>query len=360
MLWLLLPAIVIGAASPRPARSQSAEDKAAAEALFDEGKKLLGEKRFAEACARFESSQRLDPGTGTLLFLADCYETMGRTASAWSTFREAAAAAKAAGKADREKTARDRAAKLDGKLFQLTLSVGGASTPGLRVMREDIEVKKEVWGLAVPVDPGTYKLTVTAPGKKEWSTTVEVPKGAGNRTIDVPALEDAPKEAPLPTATATASATVTAVPSASPSGTATPPPGGWSTGRSAGLVLGVIGLAGVGVGAALGGVALSQYSGVETGCPNTACADPAIVDRSKQAGTMADASTALFAVGGAVLAGGVILFLVSPATARPAAPEGAASGSTPRPAARTVSARTTWISPMIGNGAAGFRAGSNW
>lgn len=338
VLGLLVSGIVTAAViSPRPARSQTAEDKAAAEALYDEGKKLLGEKRFAEACARFESSQRLDPGIGTLLFLADCYETIGRTASAWSTFREAAAAAKAAGQADRERIARERAAKLDAKLFQLTLSVAGA-TPGLRVMRADTEVRKEVWGVAVPVDPGTYVLAASAAGKKSWSTTVEIPRGAGSRTIEIPALEDAPAQAPIPTATSTPVATSAPIATAAPTA---PPPAGWSPGRTAGFTMGVVGLVGVGVGAALGGVAASQLSEVKAICPNTACGDPATVDLSKQVGSLADASTALFVAGGAVLAGGLILFLVSPASA----------GAPPR---------TSWISPMIGNGAAGFRAGSTW
>lgn len=325
-------------AAARPARSQTAQDKAAAEALYDEGKKLLAEKRFAEACSRFERSQRLDPGTGTLLFLADCYETIGRSASAWSTFREAAASAKASGQADRERIARDRAAKLEDRLFQLTLSVAAADTPGLRVLRGDTEVKKEVWGVAVPVDPASYTLTVTAPGKKSWSTTVEIPKGAGSRTVEIPALEDAPAETPAPTATVAP----TAPPPTSTATAPPPPPPGWSPGRTAGLTMGVVGLAGIGAGAVFGGIAASQFSSAKATCPNTACGDQAAVDLSVQAGAMADVSTALFVAGGAVLAGGVVLFLVSPAQARGAPP------------------RAAWVSPMIGGGAAGLRAGSTW
>src|SRR6185437_15434982 len=73
----------------RPARAQNASDKAAAEALFDAAKKLYADKKYAEACTRFDASEKLDRGIGTLLYLADCYEHVGRTASAWATFREA-------------------------------------------------------------------------------------------------------------------------------------------------------------------------------------------------------------------------------------------------------------------------------
>lgn len=352
---LALGILSLGAISPRSARSQSAEDKAAAEALFDEGKKLLADKRYAEACSRFESSQRLDPGVGTLLFLADCYETIGRTASAWSTFREAAAAAKSAGQADRERIARERASKLDGKLFQLTVSMAGGAPPGLRVLRDQTEVKKEILGLAVPVDPGTYKLSVTATGKKPWSTSIEIPSGAGARTVEIPALEDAPAE-PAVTAAPTVSATVPPAPSGAPTATTAPgaEPAGWSTGRVAGVTMGIVGLVGVGVGAAFGGIAASQYSDVKSRCPNTNCADASAVDLSKQVGSMADVSTALFAAGATVLAAGVIVFLVSPGKA----PKEAAT--TAQHGRRAGVSKTLWMSPMVGNGAAGFRAGSTF
>src|SRR5882672_4544932 len=65
----------------------TAAEKVAAEALFDDGRKLLADGRFAPACEKFEQSEHIDPAVGTLLYLAECYEKSGRTASAWATFR---------------------------------------------------------------------------------------------------------------------------------------------------------------------------------------------------------------------------------------------------------------------------------
>jgi hypothetical protein len=46
-----------------------AGSSAAAEALFSEGKALANAKNFVAACPKFEASQKLDPGAGTLLHL---------------------------------------------------------------------------------------------------------------------------------------------------------------------------------------------------------------------------------------------------------------------------------------------------
>ena len=67
--------------------AQSAADKAAAEGLFDQGRASMQEGDFAKACGLLERSQHIDPGVGTLLYLAECYEKSGRTASARSSAR---------------------------------------------------------------------------------------------------------------------------------------------------------------------------------------------------------------------------------------------------------------------------------
>ena len=98
-------------------------NKNAAEALFREARALMEEGKYAEACPKFRDSQRLDPGVGTLLNLARCYELNGQTASAWSRYGEAAAAARDAGQEGREQHAREQAARLEPTLSRIVLVV---------------------------------------------------------------------------------------------------------------------------------------------------------------------------------------------------------------------------------------------
>src|ERR1700730_549602 len=92
-----------------------ARNPAAAQALYDEARQLVSAGDFAHACPKFKESYRIDPGGGTLLHLADCYEKQGKTALAWSTFKEALVAAQRDGRADRVEFASTNLGSLEGR-----------------------------------------------------------------------------------------------------------------------------------------------------------------------------------------------------------------------------------------------------
>ncbi len=307
----LAVALVLAAFTPSVASAQTTTDPAAAEALFKQARQLMAEGKYAEACPKLAESQRLDPGTGTLLNLATCYEKNGQIASAWATPKSAATAAQNANELERAKLARTRAAALEAKLPTLTIVVpSAADRPDLTVTRDGEPVGRPAWGTPIPVDPGTHAVQASAPGRKTWQGQAHVDAAGTKASIEVPALEPdvtapAPSTSPAPATGAT-----TAPPQ--PAGAEAPStssPG--STQRTIGLILGGVGIVGVGVGAAFGFIAKSDNDGVGGNCNQGVCNQQGL-DSLDSAHTAATVSTIAFAAGGAALAGGALLYFLAP------------------------------------------------
>ncbi|WP_437671192.1 hypothetical protein [Sorangium sp. So ce131] len=165
------------------------DNRALSDALFNEGRALVKQGRYAEACPKLEVSQRLDPAAGTLLVLGDCYEGNGQTASAWVTFHEAAAMARKAGDERRANEAVRRAYLLDPKLSKIVIEVAAESrTAMLEVRRNGKPIDALLLGTPIPVDPGMHTIEASALGKETWSMTVQVDGKPGLTIVRVPAL----------------------------------------------------------------------------------------------------------------------------------------------------------------------------
>jgi hypothetical protein len=90
---------VVAAAILAPLCASAQTDPVAAQALFDEAKRLMASGNNAAACPKLAESQRLDPGVGTLLNLGECYVKIDKLSRAWTTFLEAEAVALREGQA---------------------------------------------------------------------------------------------------------------------------------------------------------------------------------------------------------------------------------------------------------------------
>src|SRR6188768_1973116 len=166
LLVSMLVVCVFVFAAPPPAHAQSTAEKATAELLFEEGLTLMRNGSFAEACPKLESSQRIDPAVGTLLYLAECYEKQGRTASAWVTFRDAGALARSLNQVDRAQVAEQRANQLQRELAMVTVQIApeAQQIPGLTVKCGPVPVAVSLTEVSVPVDPGQVTIEASAPG----------------------------------------------------------------------------------------------------------------------------------------------------------------------------------------------------
>lgn len=83
--------------------------------------------------------------------------------------------------------------------------------------------------------------------------------------------------------------------------------------KTAGFLVGGIGIAGLVAGGIFGTLAIVKNSDGKSLCPTKVCSNPSGVDANHTAETFADVSTVLFIAGAVLTAAGVVLVIVSPA-----------------------------------------------
>ncbi len=315
--FVLLTTLVAGRA-----RAQAGENQGAAQALYDEARKLASAKDFAAACPKFKASYDMDPAGGTLLNLADCYENEGKTALAWTTFKDALVAAQQDGNQPRVEFAKAHIASLEQSLAYLTLDVpNDARLDGLVVSIDGAPLASAAWGVALPVDPGKHVVRAEAKGHEPFERSFEVSKAGQREAVSVPLLA------------ASGGADASGAPK---------PVGGGHTVRTIGWITGGAGVVVLGVGGYFGLKAFSDW-----GDRNDACkggCTPEAKAAGSRASDAATLSTVLFAVGvGAVGVGaGLILTSGSGEQTKAAAPRTFEAGVVPTPGGAIIDMRQTW------------------
>jgi hypothetical protein len=281
--------------------SHAAADPATAEALFEEGRRLLEAGDNERACDKFKESQAQDPGSGTLINLALCNERLGRLAAAWAHYRLAATMARRDGMLERATAAEAKASELEPRLPRLTLRAT-QPPPGLQVTWGERVFGKAALDIALPVDPGEHPLIVSAPGYDPVTSSLTILEGE-TRVLELPRLSPV------------------AAPAASPPRVASPPPPVTTPSRSEPprrnvvlpIALAGAGVAAFGIGSYFGVTALTQYASAEDACPSHhGCAKSALDSRAS-AQTRAWAANVSFGVG-AVAVGLATYFWFSGAT----------------------------------------------
>lgn len=309
------------------------KNPAAAQALYDDARAAVVAGKFDEACPKFKESYELDPGGGTLLNLADCYEQQGKIALAWTTFKEALVVAKRDGRNERVEFATKHLAQLDQRLSRLTIALA-ERPPGLEVTIDGTPLGEAAFGVAMPVDPGSHHVKAEAPGKQPFEKSIDVSKARAEQwQIEIPALSDATSDSAASDASA----------ATSPSPAAATASSGSST-RTLGFVVGGVGIASLAVGGYFGLQAYSRWDerndACKGGCTDAAKADG---DDARQAATV---STIGFGVGAAALGVGLVLILTS-----------GSSKETPSPSARIGRMQ---VGVLAEPGRAGLTLGSKW
>lgn len=284
-----------------------------ADTLFDEAQSLMAEGRYNEACARFGRSQKIQAAVGTLLNLAVCYEKAGRYASAWSTYRDAAAAARHEAQTERADFADRRAVEIKPKVARVAIMTN-VKLPSLIVTMNGVVVPAEALNQPLPVDAGETKLEATLNGRR-WTTQVAVSLERSPVIVEIPSRALGLSERSEPSVTSTRPEPIV----------------GWRQQHTA-YVIGGLGAIGLGIGSFFGIKAASLHGDSKQHClpeNEDVCERSGIAlrDDARRAGNV---STGLFLGGGVLVAAGVTVYLLRPSASAPAPLSMTVNGTTSR------------------------------
>ena len=273
------------------------------------------------------------PSPKALFSLAQAEEQLGEMASAQASYEEARSSAEVAGEVEVVGAAAAAEAALEPRVPHLRVVVMGAADA-----TATLDGRPFATSLVVAVDPGVHELKVRAADGVSASVEVDLKE---RQQLELPvrldAREPAPRAAPSP-GQGPSSVALTPTRSPTPEQAEGMPRVGfpWAT----------VGLASSGVGIlALG---LATYFGVEArarnddsygaGCVGRSCPSAGYALRM-DALTDGRASTALFVAGGALVAAGVVTWVVAPRSSSRAAASSALSVGLYGP---TVALRGAW------------------
>jgi hypothetical protein len=189
----LVLAVAVALAGSWPIAALGQDKDQDAERLFREGQRQMEERRYGEACPKFEAAYQKDQQLGTLLNLAYCHKEQGAIWQAWLEFREAEVKAVELKRPERRDFARARMAELEKSLARVVVDPPARGELS-DVLVEDRRVPEAERGAPFAAEPGQRKLTFRAKGKKPATQLVVIAKAERVQHVAVPELEDLPKE----------------------------------------------------------------------------------------------------------------------------------------------------------------------
>jgi serine/threonine-protein kinase len=285
------------------AHAESKKDKA--DALFKQGKKLMAEKHYADACDAFAKSFKADPAVGAQLNLGKCYEEWGKIGRAFTTYQAAEKLARDT-KDDRAGQIHALVENLDTQVPRLTIKLPADAPKSLKVTFD----ARPVTQLGVPfvVDPGPHTIEYGV-GKEKKQRIVPLDRGAESEvTLEVTkAMIDAGAVAGDDRTSTTPAQTTPVQAEREPAR-----PG--RNMRIGAIALGGAGVLAIGVSSVMTLSARSKYKdALDKYCMGeTDMCDSMGLDITHDARSTANTATIIFVAGLAAVGGGVVLYLLAP------------------------------------------------
>ncbi len=166
-----------------------------AQALFDEGRRLLLDGDYERACAKLAESQLEEPAAGTLLNLAFCHEQLGRTATAYVEYQYVLARSVGAGDEARAALVRQRLAALEPRLVRLRIRLASGSAAETMVDLDGARLRLDALDAPIPIDPGHHRIGGTIGGGRRFTLELVADQPGTTTEITVPPPElSAPPE----------------------------------------------------------------------------------------------------------------------------------------------------------------------
>jgi hypothetical protein len=178
---LALVAIVVGVMLQ--AIPAAAQNKGAAQVLFEAGRRAAADGDYVTACQKFEESNRMEPAIGTLLNLGNCEEQQGHWATSWLRYTEALT--KLAPEDKRYVFAKGKADALEPKIPRLVILLDESVPPGTTVSRNGSPLTV-AFGSPMRLDPGKYTIRVEAPEHRPATYEVVLFEGDEERLSVAP------------------------------------------------------------------------------------------------------------------------------------------------------------------------------
>ncbi len=195
-----------------PSQGQVTESqRAAARDLFKEGDALQRSGKLVEALDKFQRAQAVFDAPTNQVRIAECEAALGRLVESSEAYRSVLRVQLPAGSPPAFQAAVDQAraelAQVEPRVPRLVIDVQPTKAPGMQLQIDGQNVPAALVGASMPLDPGSHRVIVSAPGyasaeqqvvlKEQEAKTLSLTlKAAANATAATPAGPAAPPPPP--------------------------------------------------------------------------------------------------------------------------------------------------------------------
>jgi hypothetical protein len=314
MRFRLVPmsALLVLCLSPSVGLAQPIDaDRTTARMLAQEGHEALERNDFATAADRFARANALVHAPTLMLGLAQAEVGLGKLVSALETYNQILRQGLPPNAPEPFILAVDEARKdfaaLAPRIPSVIIQIQGGGAAAVKVTIDGTDVPAAALGVKRAVDPGKHAVRASAEGFVTREVAVTVAEGKTETvTLRLEPAPIAPPGAPPPPKLEPTPPVVV------PSRRGAPPPSSaGSTQRTLGIVGLAVGGAGIGLGAAMGGLVIAKHGDLAQSCRGGICPSnqQAALDTYH---TYSTVSTVGFVAGGVLAATGIVLFATAP------------------------------------------------